>query len=63
MYKDDHKEPFKTMTYAEFKDEQNAIGTALIGERFQGSKIAVIGGKDGHYHITRLCGGSNCAYR
>ena len=43
MYKDDHKEPFKTMTYAEFKDEQNAIGTALIERGFKGSKIAVIG--------------------
>lgn len=43
MYKDDHKEPFKTMTYAEFKDDQNAIGTALIERGFKGSKIAVIG--------------------
>ena len=29
MYKDEHKEPFKTMTYAEFKAEQNAIGALL----------------------------------
>ena len=43
MYKDDHKEPFKAMTYAEFKDDQNAIGTALIERGFKGSKIAVIG--------------------
>ena len=43
MYKDDHKEPFKAMTYAEFKDVQNAIGTALIERGFKGSKIAVIG--------------------
>lgn len=43
MYKDEHKEPFKTMTYAEFKAEQNAIGTALIERGFKGSKIAVIG--------------------
>lgn len=43
MYKDDHKEPFKTMTYAEFKEEQNAIGTALVARGFKGSKIAVIG--------------------
>lgn len=43
MYKDEHKEPFKTMTYAEFKAEQNAIGAALIERGFKGSKIAVIG--------------------
>ena len=43
MYKDDHKETFKTMTYAEFKNEQNAIGTALIERGFKGSKVAVIG--------------------
>ena len=43
MYKDDHKEPFKSMTYAEFKEEQNAIGTALLARGFKGSKIAVIG--------------------
>ena len=43
MYKDDHKETFKTMTYAEFKNEQNAIGTALIERGFNGSKVAVIG--------------------
>lgn len=43
MYKDDHKEPFKSMTYAEFKEEQNAIGTALVARGFKGSKIAVIG--------------------
>lgn len=43
MYKDKHKEPFKTMTYAEFKAEQNAIGAALIERGFKGSKIAVIG--------------------
>lgn len=43
MYKDEHKEPFKTMTYAEFKVEQNAIGAALIERGFKGSKIAVIG--------------------
>lgn len=43
MYKDDHKEPFKAMTYAEFKNEQNAIGTALIERGFKGSKVAVIG--------------------
>ena len=29
MYKDDHKEPFKTMTYAEFKDDQNAISASI----------------------------------
>ena len=43
MYKDDHKEPFKSMTYAEFKEEQDAIGTALVARGFKGSKIAVIG--------------------
>jgi len=43
MYKDDHKETFKAMTYAEFKNEQNAIGTALIERGFKGSKVAVIG--------------------
>lgn len=43
MYKDEHKEPFKTMTYAEFKAEQNAIGAALIERGFKGSKVAVIG--------------------
>ena len=43
MYKDEHKELFKTMTYAEFKAEQNAIGAALIERGFKGSKIAVIG--------------------
>ena len=43
MYKDDHKEPFKSMTYAEFKEEQNAIGTALVARGFKGSKVAVIG--------------------
>ena len=43
MYKDDHKEPFKSMTYAEFKEEQDSIGTALVARGFKGSKIAVIG--------------------
>lgn len=43
MYKDDHKEPFKSMTYAEFKEEQDAIGTALVARGFKGSKIAVVG--------------------
>lgn len=52
MYKDDHKEPFKTMTYAEFKDEQNAIGTALIERGFKGSKIAVIGDNSHRWAIS-----------
>lgn len=43
MYKDVHKEDFKTVSFAEFKVAQNAIGTALIDMGLKGSKIAVIG--------------------
>jgi long-chain acyl-CoA synthetase len=43
MYKNVHDEPFRVMTYGEFRTARDCLGTALINMGLKGSKMAVIG--------------------
>lgn len=59
MYKTSHKEPFKELTYGEFRDKMNALGTELIHMGFKNSKIAVLGDNSYRYaltYLTTVCG-------
>ena len=59
MYKTSHKEPFKELTYGEFRDKMNALGTELIHMGFKNSKVAVLGDNSYRYaltYLTTVCG-------
>lgn len=59
MYKISHKENFRELTYGQFKDKMNALGTQLIHMGYKGSKIAVLGDNSYRYaltYFTTVCG-------
>lgn len=59
MYKTSHKEPFRELTFRQFGDKMNALGTELIHMGFKGSKVAVIGDNSYRYaltYLTTVCG-------
>ena len=43
MYKNNHKEPFVGITWGDFREQMNALGTALLHRGFGGANIAVVG--------------------
>ena len=43
MYKNNHKEPFVGITWGDFREQMNALGTSLLHRGFGGANIAVVG--------------------
>ena len=59
MYKDVHKEPFKELTYGDFRERMDAMGTALIHMGLKNAKIAIIGNNSWRWalsYFTTVCG-------
>lgn len=59
MYKTNHKEPFKELTYGRFRKGMNGLGTEMIHMGLKGSKIAVLGDNSYRYALTyfaTVCG-------
>lgn len=59
MYKDVHKEPFKELSYGDFRERMDAMGTALIHMGLKNAKIAIVGNNSWRWaltYFTTVCG-------
>ncbi|MDD5823378.1 MAG: AMP-binding protein [Firmicutes bacterium] len=59
MYKTSHKDAFKELTFGDFKEMMDAMGTAMIHMGLKGAKIAVLGENSYRFalsYFTTVCG-------
>lgn len=59
MYKNSHREDFRELTYGDFREMMDAMGTAMIHMGLKGAKIAVIGENSYRWalsYFTTVCG-------
>ncbi len=59
MYKTSHREKFRELTYGEFREMMDAMGTAMIHKGLKNAKIAVLGENSYRFalsYFTTVCG-------
>lgn len=59
MYKISHREKFRELTFGDFREMMDAMGTAMIHKGLKGAKIAVLGDNSYRFvlsYFTTVCG-------